>query len=103
MKRILRAEVTRCHSPGQQKKLREKILANGTSGEEGYVWLNLPREGNNSGLKVIYTGCEYILSDMNVFDLFQPYDEEYLAKVTPPIKFLSFHSYLRKLTGGVDK
>jgi len=40
---------------------------------------------------------------MNVFDLFQPYDEEYLAKVTPPIKFLSFHSYLRKLTGGVDK
>lgn len=34
---------------------------------------------------------------------YEPYDEEYLAKVTPPIKFLSFHSYLRKLTGGVDK
>ena len=33
----------------------------------------------------------------------QPYDEEYLAKADPPIKFLSFHSYLRKLTGGVDK
>lgn len=33
----------------------------------------------------------------------QPYDEEYLAKADPPIKFLSFHSYLRKLIGGVDK
>lgn len=34
---------------------------------------------------------------------YEPYDEEYLAKVNPPIKFLSFHSYLRKLIGGVDK
>lgn len=34
---------------------------------------------------------------------YEPYDEEYLAKVNPPIKFLSFHSNLRKLTGGVDK
>lgn len=33
----------------------------------------------------------------------EPYDEEYLSTLKPPIKFLSFHSYLRKLTGGVDK
>ncbi|ESN99334.1 hypothetical protein HELRODRAFT_185061 [Helobdella robusta] len=33
----------------------------------------------------------------------EPYDEEYLQTLVPPIKFLSFHSYLRKLVGGVDK
>lgn len=33
----------------------------------------------------------------------EPYDEEVLKECNPPIKFLSFHSYLRKLTGGVDK
>jgi len=33
----------------------------------------------------------------------EPYDEQYLKSADPPIKFLSFHSYLRKLTGGVDK
>ncbi|XP_033747158.1 nuclear protein localization protein 4 homolog isoform X1 [Pecten maximus] len=32
-----------------------------------------------------------------------PYDEEFLHSCDPPIKFLSFHSHLRKLTGGVDK
>lgn len=33
----------------------------------------------------------------------EPYDETYLKTCDPPIKYLSFHSYLRKLTGGVDK
>ncbi|XP_064627642.1 nuclear protein localization protein 4 homolog [Lineus longissimus] len=33
----------------------------------------------------------------------EPYDEAYLKSRDPPIKFLSFHSYIRKLTGGVDK
>uniref|UniRef100_A0A2C9L3G9 RanBP2-type domain-containing protein n=1 Tax=Biomphalaria glabrata TaxID=6526 RepID=A0A2C9L3G9_BIOGL len=33
----------------------------------------------------------------------EPYDQEFLSKCDPPIKFLSFHSYIRKLTGGVDK
>ncbi|KAK3091936.1 hypothetical protein FSP39_023832 [Pinctada imbricata] len=33
----------------------------------------------------------------------EPYDEEFLQKCDPPIKFLSFHSYIRKLTSGVDK
>lgn len=33
----------------------------------------------------------------------EPYDEKYLQERDPPIKHLSFHSYLRKLTGGVDK
>ncbi len=33
----------------------------------------------------------------------QPYDEAYLKSTDPPIKFLSFHSYTRKLTSGVDK
>lgn len=35
--------------------------------------------------------------------LFQPYDEEFLNSCDPPIKFLAFHSYIRKLTSGVDK
>ena len=26
-----------------------------------------------------------------------------MKKADPPIKFLSFHSYIRKLTGGVDR
>lgn len=33
----------------------------------------------------------------------EPYDEEFLNSCDPPIKFLSFHSYIRKLTGGADK
>ena len=33
----------------------------------------------------------------------EPYDEQYLASADPPIKFLSFHSYIRKMRGGVDK
>ncbi|CAG5121679.1 unnamed protein product [Candidula unifasciata] len=33
----------------------------------------------------------------------EPYDKEFLNKCDPPIKFLSYHSYIRKLTGGVDK
>ncbi|GAB1599941.1 nuclear protein localization protein 4 homolog [Argonauta hians] len=33
----------------------------------------------------------------------EPYDEEVMKSCKPPIKFFSFHSYLRKLTGGVDK
>ncbi|KAL8569521.1 hypothetical protein ACOMHN_002068 [Nucella lapillus] len=33
----------------------------------------------------------------------EPYDEQFLKSCDPPIKFLSFHSYLRKLTGGADK
>lgn len=39
----------------------------------------------------------------HVILILQPYDEEVLKECNPPIKFLSFHSYLRKLTGGVDK
>lgn len=35
---------------------------------------------------------------------FEPYDEQYLKNVEPlPIKFLSFHSFLRKCTSGADK
>jgi len=33
----------------------------------------------------------------------QPWDPQYLDGRDPPIKHLSFHSYLRKLTSGVDK
>ncbi|KAL5019419.1 hypothetical protein ScPMuIL_005141 [Solemya velum] len=33
----------------------------------------------------------------------EPYDEEFLKSCDPPIKFLSFHSHIRKITGGVDK
>ncbi|EDV28357.1 uncharacterized protein TRIADDRAFT_63700 [Trichoplax adhaerens] len=33
----------------------------------------------------------------------EPFDEEYLSKLEPPIKHLSFHSYIRKLRSGVDK
>ncbi|XP_062507757.1 nuclear protein localization protein 4 homolog [Corticium candelabrum] len=32
-----------------------------------------------------------------------PFDEEYLKSRDPPIKYLSFHSYLRKQQSGVDK
>ncbi|XP_033630612.1 nuclear protein localization protein 4 homolog [Asterias rubens] len=33
----------------------------------------------------------------------ESYDERYLHEHDPPIKHLSFHSHIRKLTGGVDK
>lgn len=34
---------------------------------------------------------------------FQPFDEDYLNHLDPPVKHMSFHAYLRKLTGGADK
>lgn len=33
----------------------------------------------------------------------EPYDEEYLKSLNPPIKFMSFHAYLKKLKSGVSK
>eukprot|EP00118_Oscarella_pearsei_P001929 m.8922 g.8922 ORF g.8922 m.8922 type:complete len:587 (+) comp20980_c0_seq1:21-1781(+) len=33
----------------------------------------------------------------------EPFDENYLKSRDPPIKHLSFHSYVRKITSGVDK
>ena len=35
--------------------------------------------------------------------LCQPFDEEYLSHLDPPVKHMSFHAYIRKLTGGADK
>ncbi|RTG84137.1 nuclear protein localization protein 4, partial [Schistosoma bovis] len=33
----------------------------------------------------------------------QPFDSAYLEHLDPPVKFMSFHAYLRKLTGGQSK
>ncbi|XP_071966038.1 nuclear protein localization protein 4 homolog [Antedon mediterranea] len=33
----------------------------------------------------------------------EPYDEKYMMMQDPPIKHMSFHTYLRKLKGGADK
>lgn len=33
----------------------------------------------------------------------QPFDEDYLNHLEPPVKHMSFHAYIRKLTGGADK
>uniref|UniRef100_A0A8C8BYN9 Nuclear protein localization protein 4 homolog n=1 Tax=Oncorhynchus tshawytscha TaxID=74940 RepID=A0A8C8BYN9_ONCTS len=33
----------------------------------------------------------------------EPFDEEYLSHLDPPVKHMSFHAYIRKLTGGADK
>lgn len=33
----------------------------------------------------------------------EPFDQEYLANHDPPIKYMSFHAYIRKLQSGVDK
>uniref|UniRef100_A0A3Q3LJA2 Nuclear protein localization protein 4 homolog n=1 Tax=Mastacembelus armatus TaxID=205130 RepID=A0A3Q3LJA2_9TELE len=33
----------------------------------------------------------------------EPFDEDYLNHLDPPVKHMSFHAYLRKLTGGADK
>lgn len=35
--------------------------------------------------------------------LCQPFDEDYLNHLDPPVKHMSFHAYIRKLTGGADK
>uniref|UniRef100_A0A8C5BY47 NPL4 homolog, ubiquitin recognition factor n=1 Tax=Gadus morhua TaxID=8049 RepID=A0A8C5BY47_GADMO len=32
-----------------------------------------------------------------------PFDEDYLNHLDPPVKQMSFHAYIRKLTGGADK
>lgn len=46
----------------------------------------------------------YLLTSLRS-DLFllQPFDEDYLNHLDPPVKHMSFHAYLRKLTGGADK
>nr|CAH8861883.1 unnamed protein product [Trichobilharzia regenti] len=33
----------------------------------------------------------------------EPFDSEYLGHLDPPVKYMSFHAYLRKLTGGHSK
>ena len=33
----------------------------------------------------------------------EPFDMDYLSKRDPPVKFMSFHGYLKKLQGGLDK
>ncbi|KAK3529111.1 hypothetical protein QTP70_016546 [Hemibagrus guttatus] len=33
----------------------------------------------------------------------EPFDEDYLNHLDPPVKHMSFHAYIRKLTGGSDK
>uniref|UniRef100_A0A8C5B575 NPL4 homolog, ubiquitin recognition factor n=1 Tax=Gadus morhua TaxID=8049 RepID=A0A8C5B575_GADMO len=33
----------------------------------------------------------------------EPFDEDYLNHLDPPVKQMSFHAYIRKLTGGADK
>ena len=33
----------------------------------------------------------------------EPFDLEYLATRDPPIKFMSFHGYIKKLQSGADK
>ncbi|KAF6095873.1 NPL4-like protein, ubiquitin recognition factor [Phyllostomus discolor] len=33
----------------------------------------------------------------------EPFDEDYLHHLEPPVKHMSFHAYIRKLTGGADK
>jgi nuclear protein localization family protein 4 len=33
----------------------------------------------------------------------EPFDLEYLASRDPPIKFMSFHAYIKKLQSGADK
>ncbi|MEQ2187225.1 Nuclear protein localization protein 4 [Goodea atripinnis] len=35
------------------------------------------------------------------FCLFQPFDEDYLNHLDPPVKHMSFHAYLRKLTDNI--
>lgn len=35
--------------------------------------------------------------------VWQPFDEDYLNHLEPPVKHMSFHAYIRKLTGGADK
>ncbi|NWH41385.1 NPL4 protein, partial [Chloropsis hardwickii] len=32
----------------------------------------------------------------------EPFDEDYLNHLEPPVKHMSFHAYIRKLTGGAD-
>uniref|UniRef100_A0A674JQ48 Nuclear protein localization protein 4 homolog n=1 Tax=Terrapene triunguis TaxID=2587831 RepID=A0A674JQ48_9SAUR len=38
-----------------------------------------------------------------VWCFWQPFDEDYLNHLEPPVKHMSFHAYIRKLTGGADK
>ncbi|CAN0273309.1 unnamed protein product [Lampetra planeri] len=33
----------------------------------------------------------------------EPFDEDYLNHLDPPVKHMPFHAYIRKLTGGADK
>uniref|UniRef100_A0A673JVQ5 Nuclear protein localization protein 4 homolog n=1 Tax=Sinocyclocheilus rhinocerous TaxID=307959 RepID=A0A673JVQ5_9TELE len=44
-----------------------------------------------------------ILSQNKTLSLLKPFDEDYLNHLDPPVKHMSFHAYIRKLTGGADK
>lgn len=54
-----------------------------------------------SVLKILFLLLLFIY--YNFFHLWQPFDEDYLNHLDPPVKHMSFHAYIRKLTGGADK
>uniref|UniRef100_A0A8C8I7U3 Nuclear protein localization protein 4 homolog n=1 Tax=Oncorhynchus tshawytscha TaxID=74940 RepID=A0A8C8I7U3_ONCTS len=52
-------------------------------------------------LNICFT-CQ-LCCEFELFSICQPFDEEYLSHLEPPVKHMSFHAYIRKLTGGADK
>lgn len=57
----------------------------------------------SSSCAVTLPGSGSGLTNKDVWVFLQPFDEDYLNHLDPPVKHMSFHAYLRKLTGGADK
>lgn len=77
-------------------------LANGTSVEEDEVDKILTKQNGLIEIKPDEKLCQHGNNAKCVHCApLEPYDENYMHEHN--IKHMSFHSYLRKITGGIDK
>ncbi|XP_016344868.1 nuclear protein localization protein 4 homolog [Sinocyclocheilus anshuiensis] len=84
------SSLSRSHSAPQ---IQEDEIDQYLSKQEGKIYRNRDPQLCRHGLMGKCVHCVPL----------EPFDEDYLNHLDPPVKHMSFHAYIRKLTGGADK
>uniref|UniRef100_A0A673A0U6 Nuclear protein localization protein 4 homolog n=1 Tax=Sphaeramia orbicularis TaxID=375764 RepID=A0A673A0U6_9TELE len=81
------------------------LFPSGSSGSPGEVMDTATPHSSSSLPSVQEDEIDQYLAKPLTWDelCLYPFDEDYLNHLDPPVKHMSFHAYLRKLTGGADK